>query len=102
MGVGVSYGRGTPVTGPQDPGASGGGLRGRPPGRRRPPPQERGRLNQLLCRNVQWFRGGLVFKAHRRLYHSDLAGTARTGIPREIKKQSLPAGYVPVPAYGGS
>ena len=25
-------------------------------------------LEQLLYRNVQWFRGGLVFKAHRRLY----------------------------------
>ena len=27
---------------------------------------------QLLYRNVQRFRGGLVFKAHRRLYHSTL------------------------------
>ena len=27
---------------------------------------------QLLHRNVQRFRGGLVFKAHRRLYHSTL------------------------------
>ena len=25
---------------------------------------------QLLDRNVQWFRGGLVFKPHRLLYHS--------------------------------
>ena len=27
---------------------------------------------QLLHRNVQRFRGGLAFKAHRRLYHSTL------------------------------
>jgi len=27
-------------------------------------------LTILLYRNVQWFRGGLVFKAHRLLYHS--------------------------------
>ena len=27
-------------------------------------------LDQLLYRNVQRFRGGLVFKAHRLLYHS--------------------------------
>ena len=27
---------------------------------------------QLLDRNVQWFRGGLVFKAHRLVYHSTL------------------------------
>ena len=27
---------------------------------------------QLLYRNVQRFRGGLVFKAHRRLYYSTL------------------------------
>ena len=25
---------------------------------------------QLLDGNVQWFRGGLVFEAHRLLYHS--------------------------------
>ena len=29
-------------------------------------------VNQLLHRNVQRFRGGLVFKAHRHLYHSTL------------------------------
>ena len=28
--------------------------------------------NQLLRRNVKWFRGGLVFKAHRLLFHSTL------------------------------
>ena len=27
---------------------------------------------EILYINVQWFRGGLVFKAHRRLYHSTL------------------------------
>ena len=27
---------------------------------------------QLLYRDVQWFRGGLAFKAHRLLYHSIL------------------------------
>ena len=27
---------------------------------------------QVLYINVQWFRGGLVFKAHRRVYHSTL------------------------------
>ena len=27
---------------------------------------------QLLSRNVEQFRGGLVFKAHRLLYHSTL------------------------------
>ena len=34
---------------------------------------------QLLHRNVQRFRGGLVFKAHRRLYDSTLGvkGTKR-------------------------
>jgi len=29
-------------------------------------------VNQLLHRNVQRFQGGLVFKAHRLLYHSTL------------------------------
>ena len=29
-------------------------------------------LEQLLRRNVQRFRGGLVFKAHRLVYHSTL------------------------------
>ena len=29
-------------------------------------------FRKLLHRNVQRFRGGLVFKAHRRLYHSTL------------------------------
>ena len=33
-----------------------------------------------LGRNVKWFRGGLVFKAHRLLYHSTLGS-------RVIKKK---------------
>jgi len=30
------------------------------------------RTEHLLSRNVKRFRGGLVFKAHRRVYHSTL------------------------------
>jgi len=29
-------------------------------------------IGVLFYRNVQWFRGGLVFKAHRLVYHSTL------------------------------
>ena len=29
-------------------------------------------MNKPLCRNAKRFRGGLVFKAHRLLYHSTL------------------------------
>ena len=36
---------------------------------------------QLLHRNAQRFRGGLVFKAHRRVYHSNLGS-------REMKRAS--------------
>ena len=38
------------------------------------PLQERvaGADRELLYRNVERFRGGLVFNAHRRLYHSNL------------------------------
>ena len=35
---------------------------------------------RLLIRNVQWFRGGLVFKAHGLLYHSTVG-------PRVMKKK---------------
>ena len=28
--------------------------------------------HHVVLRDVQWFRGGLVFKAHRLLYHSTL------------------------------
>ena len=34
--------------------------------------RERDRGGGLLDRNVQWFRGVLVFKAHRLLHHSTL------------------------------
>ena len=34
--------------------------------------QLRGAKEQLLRRNVKRFRGGLLFKAHRRFYHSTL------------------------------
>jgi len=41
---------------------------------------------QLLYRNVQRFRGGLVFKAHRLLYHSTL------GLRVIKKKKNLESG----------
>ena len=46
----------------------------RPPGSRlfRPPPSPGVQVLVLLRRNVERFRGGLVFKAHRRVYHSTL------------------------------
>jgi len=37
-----------------------------------PPRSGGGERLVVLHRNVQRFRGGLVFKAHRRLYHSTL------------------------------
>ena len=40
--------------------------------------------DQLLRRNVKRFRGGLVFKAHRLLYHPTLGS-------RVIKKKTVPA-----------
>ena len=67
MGVGVSYERGTPVA--------------LPPARLRPLVQDEPssgrwidciRTLQLLYRNVERFRGGLVVKARRLLYHSAL------------------------------
>ena len=39
-------------------------------------------VRQLLYRNVQRFRGGLVFKAHRLLYHLTLGW-------RVIKKKKI-------------
>ena len=38
---------------------------------------------RLLYRNVQWFQGGLVFKAHRLLYHSTLGKKKSTVADRE-------------------
>ena len=34
--------------------------------------EERGQDVGCESRNVKWFRGGLVFKAHRLVYHSTL------------------------------
>ena len=53
------------------------------------PPLIRG-ADQLLRRNVHRFRGGLVFKAHRRVYHSTLGS-------RVIKKKKklAPRGVAP-------
>ena len=50
--------------------------------RRRPDAslQEGERKEQLLCRNLTRFRGGLVFKAHRLVYHSNLGS-------KEVKKK---------------
>ena len=45
-----------------------------------------GLVDQLLRRNVKRFRGGLVFKAHRLLYHSTL------GLRVIKKKRSRPVG----------
>ena len=45
---------------------------------------------QLLCRNVKRFRGGLVFKAHRLWYHPTLGS-------RIIKKKKKQA---PLPWHG--
>ena len=36
-------------------------------------------LEQPLYRNMQWFRGGLVFEAHRLLYHCSAKGVAFAG-----------------------
>jgi len=49
----------------------------------RPDSRER---EQLLGRNVQRFRGGLVFKAHRLLYHSTLGLRV---ITKKKKRESI-------------
>ena len=74
-----------------------GRLSGPPAGVRRQQPSEHGRsptpacspgtsapfsvrareFQQLLRRNVKRFRGGLVFKAHRPLYHSTLGSKVK-------------------------
>ena len=46
-------------------------------------------VSRVLGRNVEWFRGGVVFKAHGLLYHSTL------GV-REIKKKKV--SRVPAPS----
>ena len=46
----------------------------------------------LLGRNVERFRGGLVFKAHRLLYHSTLGSKVRKkreGLPRLVSRGEL-------------
>jgi len=53
-----------------------------------------GRMAQLLYRNVQRFRGGLVFKANRLLYHSTL------GV-RVIKKKKKRGGPPALRGRGG-
>ena len=44
------------------------------------------RREQLLYINVQLFRGGLVFQAHRRLYHSTLGLTV---MMKKIEERTL-------------
>jgi len=44
-------------------------------------------IEQLLRRNVKRFRGGLVFKAHRLLYHSTLG----LRVIKKKKKKYFPA-----------
>ena len=46
--------------------------------------------NRLLYRNMQRFRGGLVFKAHRLLYHPTL-GVRVIKRKKRINRQSCPA-----------
>ena len=45
---------------------------------------------QLLDRNVMWFRGGLVFKAHRLLYHSTLGSRV---IKKKKKDETVCSGH---------
>ena len=47
-----------------------------------------GNQEQLLCRNVELFRGGLVFKAHRLLYRSTL-GSRVIKKKRRFRTESL-------------
>jgi len=56
-----------------------------------PPPAEVG----LLYKNVQRFRGGLVFKAHRLVYHSTLG--SRVIIKK--KKAPPPEEQPPIPSH---
>ena len=52
-----------------------------------PEPQE-----QPLDRNGQWFRGGLVFEAHRLLYHSAYGLSTFLFAPRRCFLSGLAAG----------
>ena len=49
-------------------------------------------LEQLLHRNEKRFRGGRVFKAHRRLHHSTLDWRAITKKRRRFGEYSWPCG----------
>ena len=48
------------------------------------PSNEEARLYQLLYRNVQRFRGGLEFKAHRLVYHSTLCSRHLDGAREDV------------------
>jgi len=48
---------------------------------------------KVLHRNVQRFRGGLVFKAHRLLYHSTLG---LRGIKKKKKRRRRPVAHLGV------
>jgi len=54
---------------------------------------------QLLYKNVQRFRGGLVFKAHRRLYHSTL-GLRVIQKTEKVQASRLPGFRVPRSSVG--
>jgi len=71
-----------------------------------PPPRTRRHL-RIGARNVKRFRGGLVFKAHRRLYHSTLdlrVIKQRRRSYRRTRRSSggaclLPASYIYIYIY---
>jgi hypothetical protein len=47
---------------------------------------------QILCRNLQWFPSGLVFKAPRLLFHSTLVSRAikkNGGVPLDEARQPV-------------
>jgi len=50
-------------------------------------------LQQLIRRNVKRFRGGLVFKAHRLVYHSTLGLRVI-----QLKKEKIGLPQAPPPA----
>ena len=52
-------------------------------------------LHELLHRNVQRFRGGLVSKAHRLVYHSTLGW-------REMKKEEAAGPWEPIPGVSST
>ena len=48
---------------------------------------------QLPHRNVPWFRGGLVFKAHRLVYHSTLGSSVIKKKRRTPNPTTAPANW---------